>query len=130
MREAEKPIASVLQAASSVLGRPPAVQDVLKDVVWFVPDEEGKKKPTKKNPERPKRVSHISLLPKMHKAKVSCRALAANPHKAEVPTARRVNSALTFIWADHCDRYWYDLCLSTYRRSPRTGGPAFSWTSR
>ena len=56
------------------------VQDVLKDVVWFVPDEEGKKKPTKKNPERPKRVSHISLLPKMHKVEVSCRALAANPH--------------------------------------------------
>ena len=25
-----------------------------------------------------------------------------------------MNSALTFIWADHCDRYWYDLCLSTY----------------
>jgi hypothetical protein len=52
------------------------VQDDFKDVVWFVPDEEGKKKPSKKSPKRPRRVSHIRLLPKMHKAKVSCRALA------------------------------------------------------
>ena len=88
------------------------VQDRFRDVAWY--DDDPGKSPTKRNPEKPTRIGWFHFVPKLHKAVPAPRPIVANPNKAEVPTARRVNAALSFLLAEVGDRRWHDLALSYF----------------
>lgn len=80
---------------------------------WFRPpiDQDDNSKPTERFLQKPTTIGVLHLIPKMHKKPVAMRPIIANPAKPDVPTARVVNAALSFINSTVCDQVWYDLIL-------------------
>ena len=80
---------------------------------WFRPpiDQDDNSKPTERFLQKPTTIGVLHLIPKMQKKPVAMRPIIANPAKPDVPTARVVNAALSFINSTVCDQVWYDLIL-------------------
>ena len=103
VRETEPALVARIAATCAAFG----------DVVWCSKNDNSATKNTTTSaigtlarPEVPTRTSHLMLSVKFHKNPIAMRPTCANANKPEVPTARRVNSALSLILATVADQMW------------------------